>query len=276
MFCPNCGYETDVKNQFCPNCGKNLNPRQSYNQTYNEKPEVAKWVKTCALVLFIVSLVVFIFNFLFYGMYVGMSTKDFLFIGEYFKPIYFLIPIVIGAATIVFGGVCGKRDKGVKSIVIGILLTVTSFLTLVTLLSIRVALNNSYNELTANDRTAFDQVAGGLPIIREEQVIYSITEEDGETYSVPVYTYLKFTDEATANAFTHQVDSSSKWKKGADQSPQSSVDLLIFNVESNTYFDLKTPGIIIFMIYNRNTSSMAIFVGDTSIITQFAQYAENI
>ena len=261
MFCPNCGYETDVKNQFCPYCGKSLKSSKPNNNSYEDKPEAQKWVKTCALILFVVSLVVFILNFFLYGMYVGFSSKDFLNIDEYFKPIYFLIPTVIGLASIVFGGVSGKEGKGVKNIVIGCILSITSVISLVCIFSFKTSIDNSFTELSAQSRTVYDSLSGGFPIIREEKVLYIDSVEN--EYDLPTYTYFKFTDKTTSDAFRDFVDSCNIWKKGANETPKSNIDILLYNLTSDEYYDTSTPGTIVWMIYNRKTNSVAILCFDT-------------
>ena len=266
MFCPNCGTETDIKNQFCPNCGKSLNSYKPNYNSYEDKPEAPKWVKTCALILFIVSLIIFIINYFLYGMYVGYSIKDYLFLSEYFKPVYFAIPIALGTASIVFGCIAGKSGKGVKSIVIGIILTVTSLLSFTLLISFKVKLNSSYVELDSENRSALDTIAGGFPLLREEKAIYASTGNGDET--APVYVYLKFTDDVTTNAFEQQLDSSSKWKRGTEQTLLANADILVYNVTTGRYFDTSNAGVMVYMIYNRATNSALIFIGETTITSQ--------
>ena len=62
MYCDRCGNEVDINDQFCPNCGNNLKPKFNSDKGDNYEDEASKKVKTFALIVFIVSLVIFIAN----------------------------------------------------------------------------------------------------------------------------------------------------------------------------------------------------------------------
>lgn len=270
MYCDRCGNEVDINDQFCPNCGNNLKPKFNSDKGDNYEDEASKKVKTFALIVFIVSLVIFIANYLIYGLIVVLSPGDKLFIDSYLKPLYFIAPMVLGLVSIVVGIVYNKKAKVVKNVVIGSILFITSLLSLSAIAGFKNSLNNSYQKLTPEYVTYFESISGFLPIEREEYVIYlETTDENNNTYTEPVYAYLKITTDLSNSIFKEFASTSNKWRRA--EKPGLFSYSLVYNTGSKNYNDLSSDGIVIFMLYSERYSSITVYLMPSQLFSMFAQ-----
>lgn len=266
MYCPNCGCETEKENQFCPECGASLTSKPETKDNKKEVEEAPKWAKTFALVLFIVSIAVFILNYVLYGLYVLATIKDVLFISEYIKPGYFIIPSVIGATTMVVGLVLRKRGKAIKDIIAGAVLLFVSVTSFMGLGSFKLGLEHEYTNVPADYVVNFDTIGGVMPLERDEKCIIAVATIDGTEYKSPVYSYFKFTDQYTSNIYEAQIAENDHWRKGtANFYSPNSLCVLIYNSGSGQYFDYKTDGNLVIMVYDTSTDSMAVLLLPTTI-----------
>ncbi len=59
MYCSNCGKEVNENDSFCPSCGAKINNHKIYTGENTSKSDNKKTLRTIALILMIISTVIF-------------------------------------------------------------------------------------------------------------------------------------------------------------------------------------------------------------------------
>ena len=277
MYCPNCGKETEKENQFCPECGSSLTSKPEVKEAESDKEPAPQWAKTLALVLFIVSIAVIVLNYFFYGIFVVITMKDFLFINEYLKPAYFIIPSIIGAGAMTLGLVYKRRAKAIKTLIAGAALLFLSVMSFIGIGTSKAVLNYGYTNIPTEYVLDIDTIGGVMPVQREEKCLIVDVIVNGTEYKVPAYSYVKFTEKYTADIYENQIIDNPHWNKGSASSYlPNTICYLVYNTGSNQYYDYETDGNLIIMLYNMKNDSMAVMVIPTQIYNKLMSFTDNI
>ncbi|MCR5741725.1 MAG: zinc ribbon domain-containing protein [Gammaproteobacteria bacterium] len=265
MYCVKCGKEVNENDLYCPYCGEKIerisDPIYDSNSNKVEtKPlQNEPTIRTISIILFIVTLVLFLILPFIYSMVLENSNIDTLYVGNLLHSWVYIIGIGIGAICLAFGIFFSiKKYKVVKNIVLGAIIVVLSLITFASIKSVQNIVNLNVVEIEATDVSNLKQIVTSFPENFSAKSFYLESEEEND--KLLVYTYIKIEDES----FKDVVEADSNFKKASVDGVASVLGgdyILYYDIKENEYNTTYAPDEgYLYAIYSVEHNSMAIII----------------